>query len=97
MISSDSCSEITSSSVISRKLKEAKEHQEQLRAQIAQRQQARAAEEEEKQREYEAGLVAEQAFQDKVQDLLARPCENGAKAHPFRRKLASSSPDDPSR
>ncbi|XP_010135007.1 PREDICTED: coiled-coil domain-containing protein 11, partial [Buceros rhinoceros silvestris] len=80
-----------------RKLKEAKEHQEQLRAQIAQRQQARATEEEEKQREYEAVLAAERAFRERVQDLLARPCESGAKTHPLRRKLASSSPDDPSR
>ncbi|XP_050769602.1 cilia- and flagella-associated protein 53 [Gymnogyps californianus] len=77
-----------------RKVKEAKEYQEQLRAQIAYRQQARDAEEEEKQREYESGLAAERAYQEKVQDILSRPCEKLAKTHPLRRKLMSNSEED---
>uniref|UniRef100_A0A8C4UCU8 Cilia- and flagella-associated protein 53 n=1 Tax=Falco tinnunculus TaxID=100819 RepID=A0A8C4UCU8_FALTI len=55
-----------------RKVKEAKEYQEQLMAQIAYRQQAHDAEEEEKQREYELGLSAERAYQERIQDILSR-------------------------
>lgn len=80
--------------VISRKVKEAKEYREQLRAQIAYQQQARDAEEEEKQREHESGLAAEKAYQERVQDILSRPCEKLAKPHPLRRKLMSNSQED---
>ncbi|XP_037230012.1 cilia- and flagella-associated protein 53 isoform X1 [Falco rusticolus] len=74
-----------------RKVKEAKEYQEQLMAQIAYRQQAHDAEEEEKQREYELGLSAERAYQERIQDILSRPCEKLANTHPLRRKLTSNS------
>ncbi|KAM7077137.1 cilia- and flagella-associated protein 53-like isoform 1-T1 [Ciconia maguari] len=77
-----------------RKVKEAKEYQEQLRAQIAYRQQARDAEEEEKQREYESGLAAERAYQERVQDILSSPSEKLAKTHPLRRKQMSNSQED---
>ncbi|XP_065716108.1 cilia- and flagella-associated protein 53-like isoform X2 [Patagioenas fasciata] len=74
-----------------RKVKEIKEYQEQLRAQITQRQQARDAEEEEKQRERESGLAAERAYQERIQDVLAKPYDQTAKIHPLRRKLRSNS------
>ncbi|KAM9250440.1 LOW QUALITY PROTEIN: cilia- and flagella-associated protein 53 [Cariama cristata] len=77
-----------------RKVKEAKEYQEHLRAQIACRQQARDAEEEEKQQEYELGLAAERAYQERLQDILSRPCEKREKTHPLRRKLTSKSQGD---
>ncbi|XP_064032606.1 cilia- and flagella-associated protein 53 isoform X1 [Pogoniulus pusillus] len=76
-----------------RKLKETKEYQELLRAQIASQQQARDAEEEERQRDYELGLAAERAYQEKLRDILSRPDEKPAKTHPLRRKLMSSSPE----
>ncbi|NXR15393.1 CFA53 protein, partial [Semnornis frantzii] len=76
-----------------RKLKATKEYQEHLRAQIASRQQARDAEEKERQRDYELGLAAERAYQEKLQDVLSRPDEKPAKTHPLRRKLMSSSPE----
>uniref|UniRef100_A0A8D0FH94 Cilia- and flagella-associated protein 53 n=1 Tax=Strix occidentalis caurina TaxID=311401 RepID=A0A8D0FH94_STROC len=72
-----------------RKRKEAKDYQEQLKAQIAHRQQAHDAEQEEKQREYESDLAAERAYQERVQDILSRPFEKLAKTHPLRRKLIS--------
>ncbi|NWS43528.1 CFA53 protein, partial [Probosciger aterrimus] len=56
-----------------RRLKEAKEYQEQLRAQMAYRQQARDAEQEEKQQDHESSLEAERAYQEKVQDILSTP------------------------
>ncbi|NXL36510.1 CFA53 protein, partial [Glaucidium brasilianum] len=74
---------------LARKRKEAKEYQEQLKAQIAHRQQARDAEEEEKQREYELDLAAERAYQERVQAILSKPFEELAKPHPLRRKLMS--------
>ncbi|KAM6289828.1 cilia- and flagella-associated protein 53-like [Aegotheles albertisi] len=77
-----------------RKVKEAKEYQEQLRAQIANRQQARDAEEGEKQREYESCLAAERAYQERIRDVLSRPSEKLAKIHPLRRKLRSNSHQD---
>ncbi|XP_053909647.1 cilia- and flagella-associated protein 53 [Cuculus canorus] len=70
-----------------RKAKEGREYQEQLRAQIADRQQAREAEEEEKQQEHESRLAEERAYQERVRDMLSRPCEKLAKTHPLRRKL----------
>ncbi|XP_032867090.2 cilia- and flagella-associated protein 53 isoform X3 [Tyto alba] len=72
-----------------RKVKEVKEYQEQLRAQIADRQRAHDAEEEEKHREYESALAAERAYRERVQDILSRPCEKLGKNHPLRRKLMS--------
>lgn len=54
----------------------------------------RDAEEEEKQREYESGLAAERAYQERVQDILSRPFEKLAKTHPLRRKLMSNSQED---
>ncbi|XP_068279820.1 cilia- and flagella-associated protein 53 [Nyctibius grandis] len=79
-----------------RKVKEAKEYQEQLRAQIATDQQARDAEQEEKQREYESSLEAERAYQERIQDILVRPCWKQAKTHPFRRQLMPYSQEDDS-
>uniref|UniRef100_A0A8B9TKQ7 Cilia- and flagella-associated protein 53 n=1 Tax=Anas platyrhynchos TaxID=8839 RepID=A0A8B9TKQ7_ANAPL len=76
-----------------RKLKEAKEYQEQLRAQIADQQRARDAEEEEKKQEHELGLAEERAYQERIQDALSRPYEKLAKIHPLRRKLTSNSQD----
>ncbi|XP_025974646.1 cilia- and flagella-associated protein 53-like [Dromaius novaehollandiae] len=76
-----------------RKVKEAKEYQEQLKAQIAYQQQARDAEEEEKQREYESALAAERAYQERIEDILARPSVTLAETHPLRRRLTSSTQD----
>ncbi|KAM8793557.1 cilia- and flagella-associated protein 53-like [Eudromia elegans] len=73
-----------------RKVKEAKEYQEQLKAQIAYQQQARNAEKEEKQREYESALAAERAKQEKIEDVLARSSVTLAETHPLRRRLVSS-------
>ncbi|NXD86883.1 CFA53 protein, partial [Halcyon senegalensis] len=83
--------ERTEEAKYTRKVKEAKEHGEQLKAQITHRQQARAAEEHEKQREHESVLAAEKAYQEKVQDVLSRPCQKAGKTHPLRRQLTSSS------
>ncbi|XP_069736763.1 cilia- and flagella-associated protein 53 [Phaenicophaeus curvirostris] len=70
-----------------RKAKEGREYQEQLRAQIADRQRARDAKEGERQREYELGVTEERAYQERVRDILSRPCEKLTKTHPLRRKL----------
>jgi len=61
---------------------------------MAYQQQARDAEEEEKQREYESALAAERAYQERVRDILSRPREEVAKTHPLRRKLMSNSQED---
>lgn len=82
-------SQISYSYILYRKVKEAKEYQEQLRAQMAYRQQAHDVEQEEKRQDYELSLEAERAYQEKVQDILSTPREKIAKTHPFRRKLMS--------
>ncbi|KAM4639772.1 uncharacterized protein AAGF69_016604 isoform 9-T10 [Amazona ochrocephala] len=56
-----------------RKVKEAKEYKEQLRAQMAYQQQARDAEQEEKQQDYELSLEAERAYQEKQLCLFGLP------------------------
>ncbi|XP_014379913.1 cilia- and flagella-associated protein 53 isoform X2 [Alligator sinensis] len=71
----------------SRKIQEAKEYREQLQAQIAYQQQAHHAEEEEKQREYESGLAAEQEYQEKIKHILSRSHLKLTEIHPLRRKL----------
>ncbi|EMP40114.1 Coiled-coil domain-containing protein 11, partial [Chelonia mydas] len=72
-----------------RRMQEAKEYREQLQAQITYQQQAHIAEEEEKQREYESGLVAERVYQEKMKDILSRPYMKLSEIHPLRRKLSN--------
>ncbi|XP_073199630.1 cilia- and flagella-associated protein 53 isoform X1 [Lepidochelys kempii] len=72
-----------------RRMQEAKEYREQLQAQITYQQQAHTAEEEEKQREYESGLVAERVYQEKMKDILSRPYMKLSEIHPLRRKLSN--------
>ncbi|NXS54873.1 CFA53 protein, partial [Brachypteracias leptosomus] len=65
-----------------RKAKEAKAHQDHLRAQMVHRQQARDAEEQEKQQEHELVLAAERAYQERLQNILSRPWKTAGKTHP---------------
>ncbi|KAL2100116.1 hypothetical protein ACEWY4_004510 [Coilia grayii] len=70
-----------------RRLKEAtQEYQADLLAQMLHQQQLREAERAEAEREHDKGLVAQEEYTRKVQDMLSRPTSNTTPVHPFRRR-----------
>ncbi|KAL8204100.1 UNVERIFIED_CONTAM: hypothetical protein K2H54_067170 [Gekko kuhli] len=83
------------SDIPARRLRQAKEYQEDLQAQIEHVRKARDFEKEEERREYESALEAERLLQAKIADVLSRPYMKLVNLHPLRRQLASSSPSVP--
>ncbi|XP_015267704.1 PREDICTED: cilia- and flagella-associated protein 53-like [Gekko japonicus] len=75
-----------------RRLRQAKEYQEDLQGQIEHVKKARDFEKEEERREYESALEAERLLQAKIADVLSRPYMKLINLHPLRRQLASSPP-----
>ncbi|KAL6083327.1 hypothetical protein STEG23_024175 [Scotinomys teguina] len=71
----------------------AKEYRNQLRMQIAYQQQALEAEKEEQRQEFEAGLAANKACLDKIQEMLSEHPALSQNVHPMRRAC----PDKPPR
>ncbi|XP_029413812.1 cilia- and flagella-associated protein 53 [Nannospalax galili] len=70
----------------------AQEYRKQLRMQIAHQQKAREAEKEEERREIEAGLVANKACQDKIQEILSEHQVLPPNIHPMRRACPEKLP-----
>ncbi|XP_069324101.1 cilia- and flagella-associated protein 53 [Eulemur rufifrons] len=70
----------------------AQEYRKQLEMQIAHQQQAREAEEEEKRREFEAGLAANQLCMDKIQEILSTPHALPRNTHPMRKACPNNLP-----
>ncbi|XP_051019610.1 cilia- and flagella-associated protein 53 [Acomys russatus] len=63
----------------------AKEYRDQLRMQIAYQQQAREAEKEEERQELEAGIAANKAYLDRVEEILSEHQALSQNVHPMRR------------
>lgn len=76
---------------IFRRLRQAKDYREDLRAQMDHLKQAQNQRKEEEAREYAAALEAERVFQQKMADVLSRPYMKLINLHPLRRQLASNS------
>uniref|UniRef100_A0A2K6FHK3 Cilia- and flagella-associated protein 53 n=1 Tax=Propithecus coquereli TaxID=379532 RepID=A0A2K6FHK3_PROCO len=70
----------------------AQEYRKQLEMQIAHQQQAREAEKEEKRREFEAGLAANQICLDKIQEILSTQRVLPQNVHPMRRACPNQLP-----
>ncbi|KAM8967692.1 cilia- and flagella-associated protein 53-like [Pelodytes ibericus] len=76
-----------------RKMKQSQQYRHQLFSQMAFQQQQRDAEKEEDQQEYEAGRLAENAYQQKLSEIFSRPYMGNEHVHPLR-KTRISSPKD---
>ncbi|OCU02689.1 cilia- and flagella-associated protein 53 isoform X2 [Xenopus laevis] len=76
-----------------RQMKVAQQYQRDLVSQVAYQQSQRQAEREEEQREFEAGLTAEKAYQNKLREILSRPYVGHENIHPLRRGRISSPKD----
>ncbi|NP_001038595.2 cilia- and flagella-associated protein 53 [Danio rerio] len=63
-----------------------KEYQADLLAQMMYRQRIREAEEAEKEYEFQKGLMYEEQYNKKIQDILSRPISSTTAVHPFRRR-----------
>ncbi|XP_013366160.1 PREDICTED: cilia- and flagella-associated protein 53 isoform X2 [Chinchilla lanigera] len=70
----------------------AQEYRKQLEMQIAHQQQAREAEKEEKRREFEAGVAANQSCLDKIQEILSSHPVLPRNIHPMRRACPNKLP-----
>lgn len=69
------------------RLREAsQEYQADLLAQMLHRQRLREAEQAEKDLEYQKGLMYQEQYNKKIQDILSRPVSNTTAVHPFRRR-----------
>ncbi|XP_069483068.1 cilia- and flagella-associated protein 53 isoform X2 [Ambystoma mexicanum] len=69
------------------------EYQDQLLSQVAYQKLRKEMENEEECREFQAGLLAEKAYQEKLKTILARPYANQANVHPLRKSRISSPKD----
>ncbi|XP_066502670.1 cilia- and flagella-associated protein 53 [Hoplias malabaricus] len=70
-----------------KRLREAsQEYKADLLAQILHQQQLRDVEEAEKEQEIQRGLIFQEKYNQKIQDLLSRPVSNTTAVHPFRRR-----------
>ncbi|KAL0162760.1 hypothetical protein M9458_042156, partial [Cirrhinus mrigala] len=68
-------------------LKEAtQEYQADLLAQMLHRQRIREAEQAEKDYEFQKGLMYQEQYNKKIQDILSRPISGTTAVHPFRRR-----------
>ncbi|XP_063312870.1 cilia- and flagella-associated protein 53 [Pelobates fuscus] len=76
-----------------KKIKQTQKYREQLLTQVDFQQRQRDAGREEERREYEAGLVAENAYQQTLREILSRPYMDQGHVHPLR-KARISSPKD---
>ncbi|KAM5222265.1 cilia- and flagella-associated protein 53 [Ctenodactylus gundi] len=70
----------------------AQEYRQQLQMQIAHQQQVRKAENEEKRREFEAGLAAQKSCLDKIQEILSKNPVPARNVHPMRRACPTEFP-----
>ncbi|KFO34393.1 cilia- and flagella-associated protein 53 [Fukomys damarensis] len=70
----------------------AQEYRKQLQMQIAHQQQAREAEKEEKRREFEAGIAANQRCLEKIQEILCSHSVLPQNIHPMRRACPNKLP-----
>ncbi|XP_056586759.1 cilia- and flagella-associated protein 53 [Triplophysa dalaica] len=69
------------------RLREAtQEHQADLLAQMLHRQRLREAEQAEMQQEFQKGIMYQEQYNKKIQDILSRPVSNTTVVHPFRRR-----------
>ncbi|KAI4900511.1 hypothetical protein NFI96_020142, partial [Prochilodus magdalenae] len=69
------------------RLREAcQEYQADLLAQMLHQQQLREAEQAEKEQEFQRGLIYQEKYNQKIQDILSRPASNTTAVHPFRRR-----------
>lgn len=62
------------------------EHQADLLAQMLHRQRLREAEQAEIQQEFQKGVMYQEQYNKKIQDILSRPVSNTTAVHPFRRR-----------
>ncbi|KAL7844253.1 hypothetical protein SRHO_G00227920 [Serrasalmus rhombeus] len=62
------------------------EYQADLLAQMLHQQQLREVEKAEKEREFQRGLIYQEKYNQKIQDILSRPVSNTTAVHPFRRR-----------
>lgn len=67
------------------------EYRADLLAQMLHRQSIREAEQAEKEREFQKGLMYQEQYNKKVQDILSRPISGTTAVHPFRRRERSCS------
>ncbi|XP_062334749.1 cilia- and flagella-associated protein 53 [Osmerus eperlanus] len=70
---------------------ESQDHQADLLAQMMHQQQLRDKEEAEAEREYQRGLVDQEHYNNKIQDILSGPTSLSRPVHPFRRTQSSTS------
>ncbi|XP_043833725.1 cilia- and flagella-associated protein 53 [Dromiciops gliroides] len=75
-----------------RKCKETLEYREHLQAQIEHQLKKREAEKAAERKEYEAGLVAKKALDERIQEVLAKHEADPEHTHPFRRTVPKKYP-----